>query len=302
MEHYTKANPLRCFFAFAGYDSQAMAMERIKQMHPDFDYRITGWCEIDPHAIRLHNACFPEASRNYGDISKIDWSQVPDFDLFTMSSPCQDFSTAGLQRGGEEGSGTRSSLLWECRKTVIAKRPKYILLENVKGLTNHKNIHGLHRWMRELEGYGYENHAKILNAADYGIPQNRERIFMLSILRDTGDTFTFPNKQPLTLRIRDLLEKGQVAERYYCSPAQEQRFKEQIGRAQDGDAPQNDRKEQPRMKKMKKRTPRCLNYFTPDGAKRSIEHRVYSAIGEETILTIVAGNFNPWYLIEEEEP
>lgn len=186
MEHYTKANPLRCFFAFAGYDSQAMAMERIKQMHPDFDYRITGWCEIDPHAIRLHNACFPEASRNYGDISKIDWSQVPDFDLFTMSSPCQDFSTAGLQRGGEEGSGTRSSLLWECRKTVIAKRPKYILLENVKGLTNHKNIHGLHRWMRELEGYGYENHAKILNAADYGIPQNRERIFMLSILRESG--------------------------------------------------------------------------------------------------------------------
>lgn len=230
MEHYTKDNPLRCFFAFAGYDSQAMAMERIKQTHPDFDYTITGWCEIDPHAIRLHNACFPEASgRNYGDISKIDWSQVPDFDLFTMSSPCQDFSTAGLQRGGEEGSGTRSSLLWECRKTVIAKRPKYILLENVKGLTNHKNIHGLHRWMRELEGYGYENHAKILNAADYGIPQNRERIFMLSIRRDTGDTFTFPNKQPLTLRIRDLLEKGQVAERYYCSPAQEQRFKEQIG-------------------------------------------------------------------------
>lgn len=109
---------IRVFTAFSGYDSQCLALERLKQNFPDFDYELVGWSEIDKYAIQAHNALFPQwADRNYGDISKIDWNEVPDFDLFTYSSPCQDFSNAGLQRGGEEGSGTRSSLLWECRRS-----------------------------------------------------------------------------------------------------------------------------------------------------------------------------------------
>ena len=93
---YTEDNPLRVFTTFSGYDSQMLALRRM-----GIPYVCVGWSEIDPFAIRAHNALFPEdADKNYGDISKIDWSKVPDFDLFTYSSPCQDFSNAGLQRGG----------------------------------------------------------------------------------------------------------------------------------------------------------------------------------------------------------
>lgn len=92
---------LRVFTAFSGYDSQCLALDRLKSNYPSFDYELVGWAEIDKYAIQAHNALYPQwADRNYGDISKIDWSQVPDFDLFTYSSPCQDFSNAGLQRGG----------------------------------------------------------------------------------------------------------------------------------------------------------------------------------------------------------
>ena len=98
---YNKDNPLRGFFAFAGYNSQMMALQRLKDNFPEFDFECVGWSEIDENAITAHNACFPnEKDKNYGDISKIDWEKVPDFDLFTMSSPCQDFSMSGKRRGG----------------------------------------------------------------------------------------------------------------------------------------------------------------------------------------------------------
>ena len=93
---YTEDNPLRVFTAFSGYDSQCMALDRI-----GIPCTLVGWSEIDKNAIMAHNAVYPQyADRNYGDIQQIDWKQVPDFDLFTFSSPCQDFSAAGLQRGG----------------------------------------------------------------------------------------------------------------------------------------------------------------------------------------------------------
>lgn len=103
---YTEHNPLRVFTSFSGYDSQCMALDRLKEMHPGFDYELVGWSEIDRHAIKAHNLVYPQyADRNFGDISKIDWGLVPDFDLFTFSSPCQDWSTAGFQKGGAEGKG-----------------------------------------------------------------------------------------------------------------------------------------------------------------------------------------------------
>lgn len=205
---------LRVFTAFSGYDSQCMALDRLKQ---DFglEYELVGWSEIDKYAIQAHNAIYPQYSdRNFGDISKIDWSQVPDFDLFTYSSPCQDFSNAGLQRGGEEGSGTRSSLLWECRKAILAKKPKYLLMENVAALVSSKFIPLFNKWQTELASCGYSNFAKVLNAKDYGIPQNRERIFLVSILGD--EKYYFPQPFKLELRLRDMLEQ-EVDEKYYLS-------------------------------------------------------------------------------------
>lgn len=205
---------LHVFTAFSGYDSQCMALDRLHRHNPDFNYELVGWAEIDKYAIAAHNAVYPQwADRNYGDIAKIDWAQVPDFDLFTYSSPCQDFSQAGKQAGGTEGSGTRSSLLWECRRAILAKKPKYLLMENVAALVSQKFIRLFNAWQLELESYGYRNFAKVLNAKDYGVPQNRERIFMVSVL-DEQARYEFPDPMPLPLRLKDVLEP-KVDERYY---------------------------------------------------------------------------------------
>ena len=202
---------IRVFTAFSGYDSQCMALDRI-----GVEYDLVGWSEIDKYAIAAHNAVYPQfAERNFGDISKIDWSNVPDFDLFTYSSPCQDFSVAGLQRGGEKGSGTRSSLLWECERAIAAKRPKYLVFENVAALVSDKFIKLFNRWQLLLEQYGYTNFTQVLNAKDYGVPQNRERVFMVSVL-DCDTTYYFPDKIKLTKCLRDVLEQN-VPEEYYLS-------------------------------------------------------------------------------------
>ena len=130
---------------------------------------------------------------------------------------CQDFSMSGKRRGGEEGSGTRSSLLWECTRAIEIKRPRFVFFENVKGLITSKFIKGFHKWQARLEGLGYANFAQIMNASDYGVPQNRERVFMVSVLRN-GETpkYYFPKKQRLDVRVKDLLERN-VSEEYYLS-------------------------------------------------------------------------------------
>ena len=213
---YTKENPLRCFFAFEGYNSQGLALNRLKQNYPDFDWVCVGRSEIDKYAIQAADALFPEAKdKNYGDISKISWRDVPDFDLFTYSFPCTNLSFAGKQEGCEEGSGTASSLLWECRKAIIAKRPKYLLMENVKALVSQKFLPYFLKWQNELASYGYSNFAKVLNSRDFGIPQNRERIFMVSIF-DENASYHFPEPFPLDKRLKDVLEED-VDEKYYLS-------------------------------------------------------------------------------------
>lgn len=207
---------IKVFTAFSGYDSQCMALDRLAENFPGFSYELVGWCEIDKYAIQAHNALYPQwADRNFGDISKIDWAKVPDFDLFTMSSPCQDFSCAGMQKGGAEGSGTRSSLLWECRKAILAKKPKYILFENVKNLVSKKFLPYFHKWQSELESYGYTCFAKVIDSQNFGIPQHRERLFMISIL-DENASYSFPAPFPLKKRLKDVLEEN-VDEKYYLS-------------------------------------------------------------------------------------
>lgn len=214
--NYNKENPLRCFFAFEGYNSQGLALDRVKARIPEFEWTCVGRSEIDKYAIQAANAIFPQfADKNYGDISQIDWEKVPDFDLFTFSSPCQDFSQAGNQKGGEEGSGTRSSLLWECRKAIEIKRPKYLLLENVKALVSKKFAPTFLKWLQVLEELGYTNYYQVLNAKDYGIPQNRERIFCLSILGE-HKPYHFPDPIPLEKRLKDVLEP-KVDDKYVLS-------------------------------------------------------------------------------------
>lgn len=201
---------IRVFTAFSGYDSQCMALDRL-----GIDYDLVGWSEIDKYAIMAHNAVYPIwADRNFGDISKINWDDVPDFDLFTYSFPCTDISSAGQQKGLAEDSGTRSSLLWECKRAIETKRPKYLLMENVKALTQKKFLPYLHKWQNFLTSMGYTNFTQVLNAKDYGVPQNRERVFMVSILGDAWFSFTY--SFGCQKRLKDVLEKN-VDEKYYLS-------------------------------------------------------------------------------------
>lgn len=216
MNKYNKDNPLRCFFAFEGYNSQGLALDEIKKEHPEFEWVCVGRSEIDKYAIQAANSIYPQnEGKNYGDISLINWEEVPDFDFFSYSSPCQDFSNAGLQKGGEEGSGTRSSLLWECRRAIEVKRPKYLMLENVKALVSKKFLPLFHKWLETLEGYGYTNYYAVLNAKDFGVPQNREIIFCISIHGD-HDIYHLPTPIPLEIRLKDILEE-EVDDKYVLS-------------------------------------------------------------------------------------
>lgn len=220
MIEYTKEKPLRVATAFSGYDSQKMALERLHKVFPDFCYELVAWSEINENAIVAHNAVFQEdKDKNLGDISKIDWSKAPNFDLFTYSFPCQDISSSGKQRGFEEGAGTRSSLLWECKKAIEAKKPRFLMMENVKALVSAKFLPFLRQWQTWLHQQGYENFTQVLNASDFNCPQNRERVFMISILRTESEpnpSFYFPKKMKLERRIKDILEPN-VDESFYLS-------------------------------------------------------------------------------------
>lgn len=176
---------MRVFEAFAGYGSQHLALKRL-----NCDFEIVGISEIDKYAIQAYEALHGSLPTNYGDITKIDWDMVPDFDLFTYSFPCQDISIVGQRKGFDEGSGTESSLLWECKRAIEKKKPQILLMENVKNLVGKKNKPNFDKWCSYLESLGYTNYWQVLNAKDYGVPQNRERVFMLSFL--DGRDYVFP--------------------------------------------------------------------------------------------------------------
>lgn len=169
---------LRVVETFAGYGSQSLALRNIKA-----NYEVVAISEIDKYAIRAYEALHGEAF-NLGDISKISPSDVPDHDLLTYSFPCTDISCAGLQKGCAEGSNTRSGLLWECKKIIAHKKPKFLLMENVKNLIGKNHKPNFDLWCKWLEEQGYKNYWDVLNAKHFGIPQHRERLIMVSVLDD----------------------------------------------------------------------------------------------------------------------
>ena len=208
---YTNENPLKVFTTFSGYDSQCLALRKA-----GIPFDLVGWSEIEKRAITAHNALFPEyKDRNYGDICKIDWNNVPDFDLFTYSSPCQSFSIAGQMLGGDEGSGTKSSLLWECKKAIEIKRPKYLMLENVEMLVSQNFIHTFNKWIDFLSSLGYTSYWKVLKGSDYGIPQDRSRIFVVSVMNPKNE-FVFPKARRLKSSVEDhMLSKEELGQDLY---------------------------------------------------------------------------------------
>lgn len=208
MTEYTAENPLRLIELFAGIGSQTQALTNIGIAH-----RVVAISEIDKYAIQSYEAMHGKAN-NLGDIRKIE--ELPDADLWTYSFPCQDISVAGKGAGIKEG--TRSGLLFEVERLLrVASEketlPKYLLLENVKNLVSKKFKADFDKWLDFLSELGYTNYWKVLNAKDYGIPQNRERVFCVSI-RGKYEPFVFPKPKKLTIRLRDMIDET-VDERFY---------------------------------------------------------------------------------------
>lgn len=208
MTEYTTENPLRLIELFAGIGSQTQALTNIGIAH-----KVVAISEIDKYAIQSYEAMHGKAN-NLGDIRKIE--ELPNADLWTYSFPCQDISVAGKGAGIKEG--TRSGLLFEVERLLrVASEkgtlPKYLLLENVKNLVSKKFKADFDKWLDFLAELGYTNYWKVLNAKDYGIPQNRERVFCVSI-RGEHEPFVFPKPKKLTIRLRDMIDEA-VDERFY---------------------------------------------------------------------------------------
>ena len=144
------------------------------------------------------------AIKNVGDISKV--KDFPEMDLFTYSFPCQSISFAGYGHGLDRGSGTRSSLLWECERVIEQQKPKYLLMENVKALLSVKHKHNFDIWREWLDDMGYNSYVMVLNAKHFGIPQNRERVFMVSIRKDVDMGYEIPVGREIDVKISNFVD------------------------------------------------------------------------------------------------
>ena len=213
---YKIKKPIRLIENFAGIGSQAKAL---KNIGANFEhYRAI---DFDKYAIKSYNAIH---GTNFAplDITKINAKdlgivETDKYDyIMTYSFPCQDLSLAGKGAGMKKGSGTRSGLLWEVERLLkeCKELPQILLMENVPQVINKKHFKDFREWQLFLEKLGYSNYFKLLNAKNYGIPQNRNRCFMVSLLGDYY--YQFPRKQKLKYRLKDFLE-DEVDEKYYSS-------------------------------------------------------------------------------------
>lgn len=200
---------------FGGIGACSKALERI-----GIDYEIADYVEIDKYAVKSFNAIHDTHFESQ-DIR--EWDKNIDVDLIMHGSPCQDFSVAGKGKGGDEGSGTRSSLMYETIRIVNKLKPKYVIWENVKNLLSKKHKHNFDKYVITMNSLGYNSYYQVLNAKDYGIPQNRERVFTISIRQDIDTGYTFPEKQELKLKLKDMLENN-VDEKYYLTDKQIERI------------------------------------------------------------------------------
>lgn len=199
---------LKVLELFGGIGACSKALERL-----GVDFEIADYVEIDKYAVKSFNAMH---GTNFEPQDICKWDKYIEVDLIMHGSPCQDFSLAGSQAGGNEGSGTRSSLMYETIRIVEKLKPKYVIWENVRNILAKRHKHNFDNYISKLEELGYNSYYQVLNAKDYGVPQNRERVFTISIRNDINKQFEFAPKQELELRLKDILE-DKVNEKYYLS-------------------------------------------------------------------------------------
>ena len=208
--------PIRLIEMFAGIGAQAKALENLGV---DFEHWFV--CEIYKFALASYNAIHG-TNFETKDITKVHAAELKIAErerycyILTYSFPCQDLSLAGKQKGMSKGSSTRSGLLWEVERILdeCEELPQVLLMENVPQVIGTKNIKDFQLWRSKLEKLGYSNYVQLLNAKNYGIPQNRNRCFMVSILGKYH--YSFPHKKKLKLKLKDLLE-DKVDDKYYLS-------------------------------------------------------------------------------------
>lgn len=220
-----KHKKVRVFEGFAGYGGATYGLKRA-----GINFEVVGYSEFDKFASALYDANHKDKNgnpiKNWGDITKIKPEELPDFDLFTGGFPCQPFSSVGLQHGEKDRYG-RGTLLYDIIRICEYKKPKYILLENVKGLATKKfenTFNTLKQALKEI-GYGDLKYT-ILNTKDYGIPQNRERLWIFAQLGGLPDDFSMtPPVIDNGLKLKDFVDKN-PPENLYLSSAQIQRLKD----------------------------------------------------------------------------
>jgi len=219
--------PIRLIELFAGVGSQAMAL---RNLGADFEhYRVV---EFDKYAIASYNAIH-DTNFETMDITKVKGEdlEIVDTDSFTYlltySFPCQDLSVAGKMKGMSKGDNTRSGLLWEVERLLneVENLPQVLLMENVPQVISDANIKDFQLWQKFLEEKGYLNYTEILNAKDYGVAQNRERCFMVSLLGEWN--YKFPKPIPLTKTMKDYLE-DEVDEKYYINNEKAQKLIDEL--------------------------------------------------------------------------
>lgn len=208
---------IRILELFGGIGACTQALKRL-----DIPFEVADYVEIDKYAVKSYNAI---NSTNFEPQDITKWDKDIEVDFLFHGSPCQDFSVAGLGKGGDEGTGTRSSLMYETIRIVEKLKPKYVIWENVKNVISKKHKHNFDNYINRLNELGYNSYYQVLNAKDYGTPQNRERVFTVSIRKDIDNgSFKFPEKEELKLRLKDLLQ-NEVDEKYYLNDTQIDRIK-----------------------------------------------------------------------------
>lgn len=233
-----KKKTLRVFEGFAGYGGGHFALDRLKEKYPNFDFEIIGYSEIDKYACELYDLNHKDKNgnliKNFGDITKLNPDDVPDFDIFMGGFPCQPFSTAGMQKGVDDPYG-RGTLFQHIMRICDVKKPKYILLENVKGFFSKKFESTRKQMDNMLINMGYSNEKEdsplkvaLLNSKDYGVPQNRERVWMFARLGGLPEDFSMiPEENHNGKFMADFLDpEGYVPKEMYLSDKQIDHLKE----------------------------------------------------------------------------
>lgn len=170
---------LKIISLFSGYGTQELALK-----YSGIKYRNVANCDILKSANEAYDSLHTTEEGNLGDVSKVDEKTFPHCDFLTYSFPCQDISISGVQRGIEKG--TRSGLLYEVERIVEHNKPKFLLMENVKNLVSKNHIKKFNDYIDKLNSLGYGSAWMVLNGADFGCPQNRERVFMFSVLGESS--------------------------------------------------------------------------------------------------------------------